>query len=381
HQVSLDDWIRFELQATWEKTQLSVRQTYLQCSIKQEFLDKHSNNLRYSKKAKKGNSKSTNGNSVKIIKDIISVLIDGGMNATGAGEVVMLLQSLLLQSLDGDIYLLEEWIRRSNTTEIFSSQSINSQRKLRSQDELLLSFMSLCRCLPPSLFLNPDKLLESVGAVQSLVEELRCANISSFMNLTDTSYFCSVLMAIASNSSTKSPQLQHYLLPFKHDICFHWDSLQKMFAWEAPKISKQKCIQDLVSSVSSNDYKSLEAICTSARNVSLILSGSEVSVSDSCSGPVLMSTMLLYIAQQQCRGRIPMFPNEQTQLSTSDDRMISLCSDEMLKQLKTTTCIAIYVRDVLPTKNECKIVHKTVPCSTAYVILCAQKSKSVKGYF
>ncbi|XP_071528013.1 uncharacterized protein [Panulirus ornatus] len=208
HKVSLEKWVIFELKATWNNTPIDVRQTYLKCRVLQDFVSPATvaSDCQQEMVTARNSSSTTNVcvSLSNILVQIVFALLEIGLNQQNSNEILMLIQSLAHHIPDSSICLLQEWHKRFTEGIVL--------------DTSVLTFISICRCLPPSFFLRADQLLQLSGVLRSFIDQLLATTQDIQPSVCDTVFLCSALLNAAARPGVKNLQVQQCLTPLKTPI-------------------------------------------------------------------------------------------------------------------------------------------------------------------
>ncbi|XP_045600459.1 uncharacterized protein [Procambarus clarkii] len=363
YKIPLEKWIDFELQATWEDTPIDVRQTYLKCRVLQVFVSKE--DTRVTDNTDEVATRSTVHVSIhQIVTRIFFTFLNIGLKKQNSSEILMLIQSLAQYDPNPGICLLLEWCRRDR---LYGNISV-------------LSFMSICRCLPPPLFLTGEQIFQLSGVFRNLIENLQVASQDVQLNLCDTIFLCSSVLSAAAIDGVTSIQVDQCLMPLRTAIVFHWESLRSFFRNHSAIIKRQSCLVSLWIAMTNLSKKTINYLTPDEAGLRLLAMHLHNSVCEEDEtkalvsvggGPVYTKWLLAYLGLQQMRGSVPSFPDQMKLLDIQerDKKIISICQAELDKILTTSEVVKL-VNEIFPSRYDKFLALKSVPIACVFVLLC-----------
>lgn len=277
----------------------------------------------------------------------------------------MLIQSLAHHIPDSSICLLQEWHKRFTEGIVL--------------DTSVLTFISICRCLPPSFFLRADQLLQLSGVLRSFIDQLLATTQDIQPSVCDTVFLCSALLNTAARPGVKNLQVQQCLTPLKTPILFHWEVLSSFFRNYSAVISNHSCLENLWNTLNTPNKRSISSLTPEETGIRLLALCLQQSVSEEelrdmvsvVDEPMYLKWLLAYIGLQQMRGSVPLFPSDQELLPgvrKQDRRTILLCQEELHKVLAISDTSKI-ISKIFPSSEEKHLALKSVPLACVMILL------------
>lgn len=370
HKIPLEKWIAFELQATWAETSIDVQQAYLKCRVLKDFVSADEDVGAGNTVEMITTSDDISLSLTQIIIEMVFTFLKVGLKKENSSEILLLIQSLAQHNLNPSICLLEEWYKR------------HTERTI--SDISVLSFMSICRCLPPALFLRGEQLLHLSVVLKSLVDQLQAASQDLQLNLCDTVFLCSSLLSAAASPVAKNLQVQQCLMPLRTAIVFHWESLSSFFKNHSTIINKHSCLEILWNTLKTLSLKTITSLSPEEAGIRLLALTLRTSVSEPeikamvsiAGGPVYVKWLLAHIGLQQMRGSFPFFPdNKKTYLDMpiQSKRIISFCQEELHKILAVSEPAKL-VSEIFPQITDTHLALKSIPTACVLVLLCSSSN-------
>ncbi|XP_042231620.1 uncharacterized protein LOC121872690 isoform X7 [Homarus americanus] len=358
HKISLEKWIIFELQSTWEDTPIDVRQTYLKCRLLQDFVS--------SSDTLKDNQNPDSMSIDNLIIEMVFAFLKIGLKQPNSNEILMLIQSLAQDNLNPtSICLLEEWHRHHTEG--------------TAGDISVLSFMSICGCLPSSLFLRADRLIQLSEALKILVNQILVASQDIQMNLHDTIFLFSSVLSAAAAPGIKNLQVQHCFMPLRTAIMFHWESLGSFSESHNNIIRRHSCLESLWNIMKIENKKTLTFLTEEESGIRLLALCLQQSVSEKEMNDLIsvvdttyyIKWLLAYLGLQQMRGSIPLFPDGKglaSDFKEQDKRVITACQKALNTFLAISQPTKI-VKNIFPSMTETHLASKSVPTALVFILL------------
>lgn len=355
--VPIKLWVQFELRAAWGNVPVEVRQTYLYSYLMENVsLDQQLD--------KQSSEKPT----TCLIVPLIFVLIEKGLLQRNSSDLLMLVQTAGQHSGGQDVCLLEAWHKSLKTGFMDTRRT--------------LSFMSICRCVSPSLFLRAEKLLELSEILQMYVNTLQSATDVIQLSLCDVTFLCVSLFTAAAVPVVRSLHVELCLNPIKPSVVFHWDSLRNFFTRYRDTVMKHECLKNLCSTFDMELPQQISLLGAKEggiRLLSLSLNQDTCNVTTdiaSCSNgkTSYLKWLLAYLGLQQVSNDVPYLLREGEKLSVHQlNKNIILWSyKELIKALQTKGITEI-IRDILPVEEETHLGLRLVPVACIFVVMCVKE--------
>ncbi|KAK7068186.1 hypothetical protein SK128_013543 [Halocaridina rubra] len=356
--IPYEKWCKFELCASWQDTTLEVRLTYLQYRIQQDFV----------KLDDTQSSEGTRMSISEIISKMVFSLIEARVNRESCqnnySEMLLLLQRLSHLSPDVSICLLEEWHKQF--------------AKRPDKDMYVMSFMSICRCLPPSYFLPSKQFLQLSGPLEYLVELLKVTGRGLQLNLCDTTFICSCLINGARENNIKDVQIEIHLSHIRSALLFHADSVKSLFMNNIDVVQKHQSLRNVHAALLDPIHNaslltpeeigiSLLSLCLKTYDATDISTPNGMEI---CRN-FFVKWLLAYIGLQQMNGVIPLFLEEKDSspaLREQDMKVILTCRKELAKLLLFLEPASL-VSKIFPGRQQTLLSLKMVPTACAYVVM------------
>ncbi|XP_045112263.1 uncharacterized protein LOC123505167 [Portunus trituberculatus] len=355
--VPLGMWVQFELRAAWGSVPVEVRQTYLYTRLMEDVsLDQQLD--------KQSPEKPTTCHVVPLIL----VLIEEGLQQCNSRDLLMLVQTAGQLSGGRSTCLLEAWHKNLKTGFM--------------ENRRTLSFMSICHCLSPSLFLRAEKLLELSEILQMYVTTLQSATDCIQLSLCDVTFLCVALFTAADVPLVRSLHIELCLKPIRPAVVFHWDSLRNLFTRHRDTVMKHECLKNLCSTFDEEIPQQISLLGAEEggiRLLSLSLHRDTASVttdiaSYSSGKTSYLKWLLAYLGLQQVSSDVPYLLREGEKLSVNQlDRNVTLWSYKELIKVLQTKGITEIIRDILPAEEETHLGLRLVPVACIFVVMCVKE--------
>ncbi|KAK3869075.1 hypothetical protein Pcinc_025591 [Petrolisthes cinctipes] len=183
----------------------------------------------------------------QVVGEMVFTLLETGLKKANSTDLLLVIQTLCEERWWCGLNpcLLEVWHTRFNHSLISHSH--------------LSSFMSVCRCLPPSYFLNADKLQQLAPLLTTLMAHLLGESGEVSVRESDVVFLCVCLLsaaaAVAATSHTNThitinTHLTLCLNPLRPAIVYHWEAVRGVFEREKEVVLRYKCLSNLVNTLS-----------------------------------------------------------------------------------------------------------------------------------